>query len=372
MRIKDSLQQARTERRITEQGYLVVPANLSKVGLFRYRESELIKDGSADIKTVARTEHSLFTPDTIQSFENAPITITHPNEDVTAKNWKALSVGFVRNVRRDGDYLKGDAWVTDEAAIKAIQDNGLVEISCGYDAEILPVKDGADYEFAPMKGNHVALVPAGRCGSDVKIHDEDTITMDEKEQLESMLDNMGQDGVMALMDKILAETDYKKDDDASNDEEAPTEEPQGDEQVEEKAAEAETTDLQAENAQLKAQIAELQQKLKELQDAQDEVEAENTEAQVRDFMPDFVARGAKSAREVKRQALVKAGTHNIKQVARLTDAALDASFDVMKALKGKPANKSSLGKGIKDSALGVGVGGTWGGNVDLNKLYGGK
>lgn len=363
MRINDSLNQSKTERRITEQGYLVVPANLSKVGVFRYRESELRKDGSTDIKTVARTEKSLFTDATINSFENAPITITHPKGDVTADNWKELSVGFVRNVRREGDFLKGDAWVTDKSAIRAIQDNGLVEISCGYDAEVLPATEGADYEFAPMKGNHVALVPAGRCGSDVKIHDEDTITMDEKEQLKAMLDNLGQDGVLALMEKIQAETNYQDD--------TETTEPQGDEQVDEQ----ETNDLQAENEQLKATIAELQQKLKELQDAQDEVEAENTATQVRDFMPDFVAENAKTAREVKRQALVKAGTHNVQQVAKLTDAALDASFDVMKALsKGnKQSNKATLGKGIKDSALDTGNSGNgWGGSVNLNELYGGK
>lgn len=368
MRINDSLNQSKTERRITEQGYLVVPANLSKVGVFRYRESELRKDGSTDIKTVARTENSLFTDATINSFENAPITITHPKGDVTADNWKELSVGFVRNVRREGDFLKGDAWVTDKSAIRAIQDNGLVEISCGYDAEVLPATDGADYEFAPMKGNHVALVPAGRCGSDVKIHDEDTIAMD-KEQLKELLKGLSSDELQELIGEVTAEDNQETE--TTETETETTTEPQGDEQVDEQ----ETTDLQAENEQLKATIAELQQKLKELQDAQDEVEAENTATQVRDFMPDFVAENAKTAREVKRQALVKAGTHNVQQVAKLTDAALDASFDVMKALsKGnKQSNKATLGKGIKDSALDTGnSGNVWGGRIDLNKRYGGK
>ena len=40
---------------------------------------------------------------------------------VNAKNWKQLSVGVVRNVKRVGDELTAEAWIYDEQAIKTVQ-----------------------------------------------------------------------------------------------------------------------------------------------------------------------------------------------------------------------------------------------------------
>lgn len=99
--------------------------------------TELGEQGSG-VKKVARTEQSLFTDATIASFEGMPITLGHPTEDVTAKNWKQLAVGSVRNVKRDGDMLAGEAWIYDENAIKQIQEKGIEELSCGYSCDVFP------------------------------------------------------------------------------------------------------------------------------------------------------------------------------------------------------------------------------------------
>lgn len=161
-----------TQRTFTKDGYLVVPATLSKVGVFDYLATELGEQGSG-VKKVARTEQSLFTDATIASFEGMPITLGHPTEDVTAKNWKQLAVGSVRNVKRDGDMLAGEAWIYDENAIKQIQEKGIEELSCGYSCDVLPSQlQDADFEMSPMIGNHIAIVAKGRCGNSVKIADE--------------------------------------------------------------------------------------------------------------------------------------------------------------------------------------------------------
>lgn len=166
-----------SQRAVTKDGYLVVPATISKVGVFDYHASELGLQEMA-VKKVARTENSLFSDRTLASFEGVPLTIGHPAQGVNAKNWKELSVGVVRNVKRVNDTLVAEAWVYDEDAIKLIQDEGIEELSCGYDCDIVTtaVQD-ADFEMSPMIGNHVAIVAKGRCGPTVKFADEDRTIM---------------------------------------------------------------------------------------------------------------------------------------------------------------------------------------------------
>ena len=177
MQFTDKTTQAKTQRTITKDGFLVVPATISKVGVFDYLASELgLKEDG--IKKVARTEKSLFSDETIESFENATLTIGHPEQGVNAKNWKELSVGVVRNVKRVGDELTAEAWIYDEQAIKTVQEHGVEQLSCGYDCNIIQssVKD-ADFEMSPMIGNHVAIVAKGRCGGTVKLADEERTVM---------------------------------------------------------------------------------------------------------------------------------------------------------------------------------------------------
>ena len=136
MQFTDKTTQAKTQRIITKDGFLVVPATISKVGVFDYLASELgLKEDG--IKKVARTEKSLFSDETIESFENATLTIGHPEQGVNAKNWKELSVGVVRNVKRVGDELTAEAWIYDEQAIKTVQEHGVEQLSCGYDCNIM-------------------------------------------------------------------------------------------------------------------------------------------------------------------------------------------------------------------------------------------
>lgn len=118
-----------TQRAITKDGYLVVPATISKLGVFDYLASEIGQSGHA-IKKVARTENSLFSDSTMKSFDGMPITIGHPENGVNAKNWKDLAVGTVRNVQRVNDTLTAEAWIYDEMVsyhFKLLHSAGLIE-----------------------------------------------------------------------------------------------------------------------------------------------------------------------------------------------------------------------------------------------------
>nr|MDM8921592.1 DUF2213 domain-containing protein [Escherichia coli] len=93
---------------------------------------------------VTRSPEQVFHPTTLASFEGMSITILHPEDEngnvrlVNPENWKELAVGHLQNVRRgtgeQSDLMLADLIVKDENAIQLIED-GLREVSCGYDAE---------------------------------------------------------------------------------------------------------------------------------------------------------------------------------------------------------------------------------------------
>ena len=81
--------------------------------------------------------------------------------------------GEVTNVRRgvgdEENLLLGDILVRDPITINEIESGAKREIS-GYECEYVE-KDGKIYQ-KNIRGNHVALVQAGRAGSQVRIKDE--------------------------------------------------------------------------------------------------------------------------------------------------------------------------------------------------------
>lgn len=168
---------------MTPDGFLVCKdVVVARTGTQEYLRGEIpVESGPSGKIIVTRDEAEVFKPEAISSFEGKPVTLGHPldADGVTAKNWREYAVGFTRNVRRGtGDqsqYLVADLVIGDETAITLIQ-NGLREVSCGYDA-------GYDQE-APGKGrqvdilgNHIALVEKGRCGDQCAIKDEEPNAM---------------------------------------------------------------------------------------------------------------------------------------------------------------------------------------------------
>lgn len=137
---------------------------------------------------VTRSPEQVFHPATLASFEGMSITILHPEDEngnvrlVNPENWKELAVGHLQNVRRgtgdQSDLMLADLIVKDESAIQLIED-GLREVSCGYDAEYEQTEPGKA-EQVEITGNHVALVPKGRAGNRCAIGDRDTMANQKK------------------------------------------------------------------------------------------------------------------------------------------------------------------------------------------------
>ncbi|SEO76464.1 hypothetical protein SAMN02800692_2000 [Luteibacter sp. UNC138MFCol5.1] len=164
-------------RRMTAEGYLVVPARVARVGIQEYLAGEIGLEGDPDrLVLVYRSEAEVFNPAAMASFDGMPITDDHPGESVTAENWGQYAVGFVRNPRREGDYLVCDLYITRRSAIDKIK-AGKAELSAGYSAAYIDepgvTPDGKpfDAQQADIRGNHVAIVDAGRCGPACRVSD---------------------------------------------------------------------------------------------------------------------------------------------------------------------------------------------------------
>lgn len=162
------------KRHKTPEGYLLVQdVPLARVGELIYGPGETpLKPGPEGIVRITRDAETVFRQETIDSIAGKPVTLGHPRTDVNPRNWRDLSAGIVLNPRRgvgqDADFMIGDVLIMDADAIARVEEKDpkrrLREVSCGYDAEY--------DEIAPGRGrqrdiiyNHLALVPAGRCGA---------------------------------------------------------------------------------------------------------------------------------------------------------------------------------------------------------------
>lgn len=159
----------------TPEGYLLCEAvPIARTGELRYAPDETPIPAGDGQTIITRGAADLFAPETLASFEGKPVTLEHPPDFVTPDTWKMYAVGTVQNVRRgegeDADKLLADLLLTDARAIEAVRTHKLRELSCGYDAEYFADAPGKGRQTA-IRGNHVALVAQGRCGSACAIQD---------------------------------------------------------------------------------------------------------------------------------------------------------------------------------------------------------
>ncbi len=181
--IKDRF--AITKRTYSPEGYLLVEdSKLARVGVLNYRFGELgkIQDAPDDLKAldkirVYRGPSELFRPEVLDSFRAKPVTLSHPGELVDSKTFKDTSVGFAKDDLTDSDgFIVASLLITDAEAIKAIED-GTKELSLGYTARITwqpGITDGGEAYDAiqtEIRGNHIAIVSKGRCGSTCTLSD---------------------------------------------------------------------------------------------------------------------------------------------------------------------------------------------------------
>lgn len=159
-------------RSYTPEGYLIcTDCAFANLGGRIYAASE-VPDQKPDAQGrvyAFRDSKELFDPLTIASFELKPITLEHPDDVVLldADSAKRHQVGTLFNVRRgtgpQSDSLVGDLQITDAQTIAAVESGDLKELSAGFSSRLESLGPGISIERR-IRGNHVAIVPRGRCG----------------------------------------------------------------------------------------------------------------------------------------------------------------------------------------------------------------
>ena len=147
---------------------------------------------------VLRGPDALFDPEAIDSFNGLPIRVGHlmiGDEKKNSKDDKDKKLnsadknpndGCIYNVRPSLDepgYLIADFCIYTDRMKDVLKDGKIRELSLGYTC-VYEQEDG-EYEGVPymfkqtnLRGNHLALVKHGRCGSSVCVYDQAVVTFD--------------------------------------------------------------------------------------------------------------------------------------------------------------------------------------------------
>lgn len=176
----------------TPEGYIVATkVPVARVGWQTYSPQEVKLDVNFPTVELYRSPSQVFDPRAIASFEGKTLTDTHPPEFLSKDTWSAYARGHVQNIRggstyEDGDFLLADIIITDPVLISKVEpSDGQREISAGYRYELVCYTCGnaptecicpnetRDNRYAQIniRGNHVAVVPNGRAGHEVRIND---------------------------------------------------------------------------------------------------------------------------------------------------------------------------------------------------------
>lgn len=172
MRFFDRIQINSKNVTTTDEGYLVIPANFARTGIYDYTGN--------GYGHLYRDPKVVFDSESMSTLLGKSLTITHPEEAVNPENWKDLEVGQVLSVDADKEskFLQGNLIIKDKKAIEFVQNSinkgKSIELSCGYNAHITDntgTFEGKDYDGTQenIRYNHIALVPKGRAGSEVKL-----------------------------------------------------------------------------------------------------------------------------------------------------------------------------------------------------------
>lgn len=159
------------------EGYLIcLNVPVARTGSQEYLPSELgLQEPDNRLIPVFRPEEEVFSPACIASFEGMPVTDDHPMtpDGVNAENIRFLQKGHAGNIRRgagkESDLLLADLMITDPGLIEEIL-GGKREISCGYNYTLC--EEDGKFIQREIRGNHVAVVDAGRAGPRVSIRDQ--------------------------------------------------------------------------------------------------------------------------------------------------------------------------------------------------------
>ncbi len=154
----------------TEEGYLRVWCRAARTGTQLYRRA----DGSQVREYRPPSEVSA--PDSLSTFGMKPATWGHPPVLLDSSNTKEYQVGYSGSqVRYNDGFVEVALVITDQDAIEKIQRKDATEVSAGYKVDFDPTPgftpEGEEYAGVQrnIRVNHIAIVPRGRAGPEVRL-----------------------------------------------------------------------------------------------------------------------------------------------------------------------------------------------------------
>lgn len=164
----------------TPENYLcLTDAIIGRSGWMRYRRHEIdpysTEGHPSDVIDVYRSPAELLSPLSIASALAKPVTDGHPAENVHLANHWELAAGNILNVRPGGTLPNGertlvaDILVTKPSLADKILD-GVRECSCAYSCNIEQTDQG-ELQQTDILYNHLAILPSGRGGREVRLQD---------------------------------------------------------------------------------------------------------------------------------------------------------------------------------------------------------
>ena len=194
-----------SKRVVDINGWITIKDNpILKAGIFPYLGSEIGQGETARVYKVLRSEEELSKTETIKSFELVPLINEHfvLGELGTDTDDKPIDGIVGESIYFEAPYLKSNIKVFGKH-IKKLIEVGKIELSAGYSCKYIPVENNPDYDFiqTDIRANHLALVEAGRNGSDVAVQDALKFTLDSKELLMNLEDILAQISALSEEDK---------------------------------------------------------------------------------------------------------------------------------------------------------------------------
>ena len=159
-----------TKSELTDEGYLKVWCKAARVGTQLYTRGD-----GAQVREY-RPEDEVSNPESLASFGMKAVTLNHPRVLLDTETTKLHQVGHAGSqVRYSDGFVEVALVITDQKAIDAIQRGDAQEVSAGYRVDYDPTPgvtpDGQSYDGVQrnIRVNHIAVVPKGRAGSQVRL-----------------------------------------------------------------------------------------------------------------------------------------------------------------------------------------------------------
>jgi len=154
----------------TDEGYLRVWCRAARSGTQLYKRA----DGS-QVREY-RPPDEVSNPESLSTFGMKPATWGHPPVLLDSANTKKFQVGYSGSqVRYNDGFVEVALVVTDQDAIEKIKRKDAKEVSAGYKVDFDPTPgvtpEGESYDGVQrnIRVNHIAIVPRGRAGPEVRL-----------------------------------------------------------------------------------------------------------------------------------------------------------------------------------------------------------